>query len=195
MNLFSPNPIPFNATAALLGAALALGACTSGVSLNEVPVETRTPSPNAGGSTASTQTQQTAPQSQVTTVQAGQADSANAADAAALNRIGRVVYFDFDSFVVRDEGKPVVDAHARALGANRGRRMVVEGHTDERGGREYNLALGQKRAQAVASALTLLGASPSQLEAVSFGKERPADQGATEGAWAKNRRAEIRDAR
>jgi peptidoglycan-associated lipoprotein len=131
----------------------------------------------------------------VATVRAGQAESADAADAAVLNRVGRVVYFDFDSFVVRDDGKPVIDAHARALTANRARRMVIEGHTDERGGREYNLALGQKRAQAVVDSLRLLGANPNQLEAVSFGKERPADQGANEAAWAKNRRAEIRDVR
>jgi peptidoglycan-associated lipoprotein len=89
----------------------------------------------------------------------------------------------------------VVDAHAKALVANRGRRMVVEGHTDERGGREYNLALGQKRALAVVKALTLLGASASQLEAVSYGEERAAVQASTEEAWAKNRRAELKDAK
>jgi peptidoglycan-associated lipoprotein len=69
----------------------------------------------------------------------------------------------------------------------------VEGHTDERGGREYNLALGQKRAEAVARSLTLLGAADAQLEAVSFGEERPAVQGSDEAAWAKNRRAELKD--
>ena len=69
--------------------------------------------------------------------------------------------------------------------------MSVEGHTDERGGREYNLALGQKRAEAVAKSLALLGADDNQLEAVSFGKERPAVQGSDEAAWAKNRRAEL----
>ena len=69
--------------------------------------------------------------------------------------------------------------------------MVVEGHTDERGGREYNLALGQKRAESVTKALALLGAADSQIEAVSFGKERPAAQGNDEAAWAKNRRAEL----
>jgi peptidoglycan-associated lipoprotein len=179
---------------AVLGVALVLGGCASGVDLKEAaPVETRTPSAHAGGGAAAPAAP--AAQSQVATVRAGQAESAEAADAAALNRVGRVVYFDFDSFVVRDDGKPVIDAHARALTANRARRMVIEGHTDERGGREYNLALGQKRAQAVVDALRLLGANPNQLEAVSFGKERPADQGANEAAWAKNRRAEIRDVR
>ena len=81
----------------------------------------------------------------------------------------------------------------RALAANRQRRLVVEGHTDDRGGREYNLALGQKRAEAVAKSLVLLGAADAQVEAVSFGKERPADPGQTEEAWAKNRRAELKD--
>jgi peptidoglycan-associated lipoprotein len=73
--------------------------------------------------------------------------------------------------------------------------MVIEGHTDERGGREYNLALGQKRAEAVLRALVMLGAADNQLEAVSFGKERPAVQGSDEAAWAQNRRAELKDRR
>jgi len=107
--------------------------------------------------------------------------------------VGRIVYFDFDSYAVRDDGRPVVEAHARLLTANRARKMTVEGHTDERGGREYNLALGQKRAEAVVRALTLLGATDAQLEAVSFGEERPSAQGSDEAAWAKNRRAELKD--
>ena len=84
-------------------------------------------------------------------------------------------------------------SNAKALVANAGRKLTVEGHTDERGGTEYNLALGQKRAQAVVKALALLGAKEAQLEAVSFGKERPADAGHDEAAWAKNRRAELKD--
>jgi peptidoglycan-associated lipoprotein len=79
------------------------------------------------------------------------------------------------------------------MSADRKRRMIVEGHTDERGGREYNLALGQKRADAVVRSMVLLGAQDGQLEAVSFGKERPAAQGSDEAAWAKNRRAELKD--
>jgi peptidoglycan-associated lipoprotein len=73
------------------------------------------------------------------------------------------------------------------------KKMVIEGHTDERGGREYNLALGQRRAEAVARSLMLLGVSDSQIEAVSFGKERPVNDGHDEAAWAKNRRAELKD--
>jgi peptidoglycan-associated lipoprotein len=127
----------------------------------------------------------------VATVQAGQ-PSSRGADVLPPG-VGRIVYFDFDSFVVRDDGRAVVEAHARLLNANRSRKMIVEGHTDERGGREYNLALGQKRAEAVARSLTLLGANDAQLEAVSFGEERPAVQGSDEAAWAKNRRAELKD--
>jgi peptidoglycan-associated lipoprotein len=109
--------------------------------------------------------------------------------------MSRIVYFDFDSFVIRNEARPVIEAHARVLTADRARRMVIEGHTDDRGGREYNVALGQKRAEAVLRALVMLGASDAQLEAVSFGKERPAVQGADEAAWAQNRRAELKDRR
>jgi peptidoglycan-associated lipoprotein len=109
--------------------------------------------------------------------------------------MGRIVYFDFDSFVIRNDARPVIEAHARVLTADRARRMVIEGHTDERGGREYNLALGQKRAEAVLRALVMLGASDAQLEAVSFGKERAAVQGSDEAAWAQNRRAELKDRR
>ena len=105
----------------------------------------------------------------------------------------RIVYFDFDSFVIKDQFKGMLDGHAKVLAANRGKRMVVEGHADERGSREYNLALGQKRAEAVVQSLELLGVGEKQLEAVSFGEERPAVQGSDEAAWARNRRAELKD--
>ena len=105
----------------------------------------------------------------------------------------RIVYFDFDSFVVKDEYRPMLEAHAKVLSANRSKRMMLEGHTDERGGREYNLALGQKRAEAVLKSMVLLGVQDNQLEAVSFGEEKPAVPGSDEAAWAKNRRVELKD--
>jgi peptidoglycan-associated lipoprotein len=105
----------------------------------------------------------------------------------------RVVYFDFDSFVIKDEFKGLLDSHAKVLARSSGKHMVIEGHTDERGGREYNLALGQKRAESVLKSLTLLGVPESQLEAVSFGEEKPAATGSDESAWALNRRAELKD--
>jgi peptidoglycan-associated lipoprotein len=101
------------------------------------------------------------------------------------------VFFDFDSFVVKSEYQPVVEAHGKYLATNKGRRIVVEGNTDERGGREYNLALGQKRAEAVKQRLMLLGATDGQIETVSFGKEKPRATGSNEEAWAQNRRADI----
>ena len=158
-----------------------LAGCGSNVKLDDkqTPVETRTPTavnPGAGAGGTS--------QSQVTSVDL----TKNAA--AAQGNLPRVVYFDFDSFVVKDEFRPTIDAHAKVL-ADRKKKLAIEGHTDERGGREYNLALGQKRAEAVAKSLSLLGAQETQLEAVSFGKERPAATGSDEAAWAKNRRAEL----
>jgi peptidoglycan-associated lipoprotein len=106
--------------------------------------------------------------------------------------LDRVIYFDFDSYAVKDEFRPIVEAHAKLLKENSGAKEVAEGHTDERGGSEYNLALGQKRAEAVVQQMKVLGVGDSQLEAVSYGKERPAVDGHDEAAWAKNRRVELR---
>jgi peptidoglycan-associated lipoprotein len=103
----------------------------------------------------------------------------------------RSVYFDFDSFNVKDEYKPTIEAHGRYLQQNRSARMTVQGNTDERGSREYNIALGQKRADAVKRMLTLLGAQESQVESVSFGKEKPRAQGHDESSYAENRRDDI----
>jgi peptidoglycan-associated lipoprotein len=103
----------------------------------------------------------------------------------------RSVYFDFDSFVVKDEYRPLVEAHARYLQSHRNARMTVQGNTDERGSREYNIALGQKRADAVKRMMTLLGAQDSQIETTSFGEERPKNPGHDESAWAENRRDDI----
>jgi peptidoglycan-associated lipoprotein len=105
--------------------------------------------------------------------------------------VSRVIYFDYDSYTVREDARPSIDAYGKTLAANRAKKLSVEGHTDDRGGREYNLALGQKRAEAVVRALTVSGATDSQLEAVSFGKERPAATGADEAVYAKNRRVEL----
>lgn len=160
---------------------IALAGCASKVPLddssNKAPVSQAQPTnPNANASA-----------SRVAPVEASPTNTAQSTD------VPRIVYFDFDSFVVKDDFRNVVEAHAKRLSANRQLREVVEGHTDERGGSEYNLALGQKRAAAVVKSLTLLGAQAEQLEAVSFGKERPASEGHDESAWAKNRRAELKD--
>jgi peptidoglycan-associated lipoprotein len=103
----------------------------------------------------------------------------------------RSVFFDYDSNVVKDEFRPVVSAHAKYLSSNGSRRVTIQGNTDERGSREYNLALGQRRADAVKQMMTLLGAQPTQIETVSFGEEKPRAQGSTEQAFSENRRADI----
>jgi peptidoglycan-associated lipoprotein len=103
----------------------------------------------------------------------------------------RSVYFDFDSFVVRDEFKPLVEAHAKFLSQNRNARMTIQGNTDERGSREYNIALGQRRSDAVKRMMVLLGATEVQIETVSFGKEKPRNSGHDESAWAENRRDDM----
>ncbi len=103
----------------------------------------------------------------------------------------RSVYFDFDSYVVRDDAKSVVDNHSTYLSKNKTRKVLIQGNTDERGGTEYNLALGQKRAEAVRKAMVALNVSDSQLEAVSLGKEKPKAPGHDEAAWTENRRADI----
>lgn len=117
--------------------------------------------------------------------------SQSAIDKAGPQGVGRVVYFDYDSYVIKPEAQSLIEAHARFIKAGAARKAVIEGHTDERGGREYNLALGQRRAEAVRRALGLLGVSDNQIEAVSFGEEKPAVQGYGEDAYSKNRRAEI----
>jgi peptidoglycan-associated lipoprotein len=173
-------------TLSTLVLAALLAGCASSVKLDEVPVESRNPTGAAVGTGSSSASSAGTGQSKVTTV-----DLPRSADPAA--GVGRIVYFDFDSYVIKDDYKALVEGHAKALAANRGKKITVEGHTDERGGSEYNLALGQKRAEAVVRSLTLLGANLDQLEPVSFGKERPAVQGSDEAAWAKNRRAELKD--
>ena len=105
--------------------------------------------------------------------------------------MARVVLFDYDSYVIRSDYQSLIEAHARFIKASPARKVMLEGHTDDRGGREYNLALGQKRAEAVSRALGLLGVPNTQMEAVSFGKEKPAAPGNSEDAFAQNRRVEL----
>ena len=156
----------FTTTLALIAAA-ALAGCASGVKLDDkaAPVESR--STGAAGSSGAS----TAGSS------ANRVASVDLTKNAAAAELARVVYFDYDSFVVKEEFRPVVEAQAKVLSSDRTKKLSIEGHTDERGGSEYNLALGQKRAESVAKALKLLGVNDGQVEAVSFGKERPAAQG------------------
>ena len=159
--------------------------CSSGVKLNDVPVEDKGASGTLGAGSGSGSAG--ASQSGVTPVDIG----SSAANAAGPQNVARIVYFDFDSYVIRSDFQSAIEAHSRFLKANPARKVVIEGHTDDRGGREYNLALGQRRAEAVRRTLGLLGVTDNQVETVSFGKEKPAVQGSDESAMAQNRRAEI----
>ncbi len=103
----------------------------------------------------------------------------------------RSVYFEFDSFVVEDKYKAQIEAHAKYLANNRTAKITLQGHTDERGSREYNIALGQKRAEAVKRVMILMGAQEVVIETVSYGKEKPKREGHDEAAWAENRRVDI----
>jgi peptidoglycan-associated lipoprotein len=103
----------------------------------------------------------------------------------------RVIYFDFDSSEIRGDGTDIVAAHAKHLASGSALKVRLEGHTDERGSREYNIGLGERRAQAVRRALLLQGAGEPQLSTVSYGEERPAAAGSDESGWQRNRRVEI----
>ena len=192
-------------TGALAAAVALLAGCESPSKVSNAalaPVETRSPvataaGAGAAGTAATSATASGTSQSAVSTVNLATPRSGTAGAAAGAAAMAaptqRIVYFDFDSFVIKDEFQSLLDGHAKVLARTSGKRMVIEGHTDERGGREYNLALGQKRAEAVVKSLTLLGVPEKQLEAVSFGEERPAATGGEESAWARNRRAELKD--
>ena len=159
-----------------------LAACSSNVKLDEVPVESRTATPvtaQPGTSGAAS-----------TGVEPVEIMANNNAVPGPVG-IAKIIYFDYDSFTLKPEFQGAVEAHAKYMAANKIRKMAIEGHTDERGGREYNLALGQKRAETVRRALGLLGVTDAQVEAVSFGKEKPAAAGSDEASLAKNRRAEL----
>ncbi|TSE35377.1 peptidoglycan-associated lipoprotein Pal [Tepidimonas charontis] len=167
--------------------AAVLAGCSS-VKLDEsqAPVSERSAVPVTAGSSAAGASGAAVENRTVVPVQTGSAEMAQPPA-----NVERVIYFDFDSYVVKPEYVGTLEAHARFLNADRSRRVVLEGHTDERGGREYNLALGQKRAEAVRRALALMGVQEAQMEAVSFGKEKPAVAGSGEEVWARNRRVEL----
>ena len=149
----------------------ALAACHSGVKLdegaNKGPV-TNKPNPNA-----------------VATVNVDPLNDPNSPLAK------RSIYFDFDSYAVRDDYQPLLQQHSQYLKSHPERHVLIQGNTDERGTSEYNLALGQKRAEAVRRAMSLLGVADTQMEAVSLGKEKPQATGHDEASWAQNRRADL----
>ncbi len=182
------SPKRYLALAGALVITASLVACASSVPLDEVPVVDRAATavtPLAQGAVAPPASSGGVDQRSVSPVQV------SPTEAPQPEAMARVVYFDYDSFEVKPEFASMLEAHAKYLVADGKRRLALEGHTDERGGREYNLALGQKRAEAVRRALTLLGVNDKQVEPVSFGEEKPAASGFTEDAYAKNRRVEF----
>ena len=166
-------------------AALVAG-CSSGVDLDNVPVEDKTGAPLSTSGANGANSGNTG-QSGVRGVDLTQSGR----DGAGPVGVSRIVYFDYDSYVIKSDYQSLVEAHARYMKSGSMPKVVIEGHTDERGGREYNLALGQKRAEAVRRSLGLLGVPDGQMEAVSFGKEKLAAQGSSEDIHAQNRRAEL----
>jgi peptidoglycan-associated lipoprotein len=158
-------------------AALSLAACAS---------KPPKPAPNAAGANSGVGGQGASSANAT----AGNPDDETAGPQGGL-LVNRIVYFDFDSSEIKGAGTDLVAAHAKYLAANPTARVRLEGHTDERGSREYNIGLGERRAQAVRRALLLQGAADVQISTVSYGEERPAVPGHDEASWAKNRRVEI----
>jgi peptidoglycan-associated lipoprotein len=167
----------FKSVAFIISSAALLTACSSPVKLNDTPVVEKTPTPVAQADSRD-----------IRPVETGSVDPLNDPKGVLANRS---VYFDFDSFVVREDGKPVVANHSGFLTKSKNRSVLIQGNTDERGGTEYNLALGQKRAEAVRRSMASQGVADSQMEAVSLGEEKPKATGSGDEAWAENRRADI----
>jgi len=171
---------------------LALAACSSAIKLDDPPAQAGTDSsspearagqgPGASGSPLGSER----PIAQVTID-----PSKDALNDPKGPLAKRSIYFDFDSYSIRDEFKPVIENHSRFLIANKNRKLIIQGNTDEKGSREYNLALGQKRAEAVRRAMTALGVNDAQLEAVSLGEEKPKATGTDDTSLAENRRADL----
>lgn len=146
------------------------------------------PAPEA---TAPQSTMQPRPSAEAVPVPAQQGFQGNPLDDPDSLLSKRVIYFDFDQAEIQPEYRRIIQAHAEYLIANGNARVVLEGHTDERGSREYNMGLGERRANAVRSLFTLQGVSGSQVSTVSFGEERPVAMGQNEDSWRLNRRVEI----
>jgi peptidoglycan-associated lipoprotein len=143
---------------------------------------------NSSAPDAASGAQPAAPANQVS---AAQPSARPASPAASASVVKRSVYFDFDESTIKPEFQPIIAQNATLLGNDSKRGVRVEGNTDERGSKEYNLALGNKRAASVARAMQVLGVAPSRVEVLSFGEERPRAKGHDEAAWAENRRVDI----
>jgi peptidoglycan-associated lipoprotein len=153
--------------------------------------ETRTDAPVTDRSTATPPTASTSPGSTTRPQQSASVAGDPLRDPSNILS-KRSVFFDYDSNAVKDEYRGLVQAHSRYLGDKRDTRIRIEGNCDERGSREYNLALGQRRAEAVKKVMTVLGVSDGRIETTSYGEEKPMAQGHDEQSWSQNRRADIK---
>ena len=160
----------------LISVVAILAGCASGVKLDDVQVDDRSGGASGQAAVNGLNSRNLGAMQGIKTGPAG---------------VDHIIYFDLDSYTVKSEYQSVLEAHSRFLRADRNRRVNLEGHTDERGGSEYNLALGQKRSDAVRRALSALGVPEGQMESVSFGKEKPVAQGSDESAYSQNRRAAL----
>ena len=174
--------LSFKKASLALVAAAVLAGCSSAPSLDNAPVEDKGAATAAGGAGAGG-----AGQSGVGGVDL----NASGANGQGPVGVARVIYFDFDSYTVKPDFQSTLDQHAKFLKANPSRKVMLEGNTDERGSREYNLGLGERRGNAVQGALSTAGASSAQLNVVSYGEERPVCTESNEECWARNRRAEL----
>ena len=172
-----------------MAAALLLSACGTKEPPSTIKVEDRSPSPTSTASTTNTpstrSTESTGTATRTTTPSVDPLKDPNSP----LSK--RVVYFDYDKDAVKAEFAGLVQAHATYLSQNRARKIRLEGHADERGSREYNMALGQRRADAVRKAAAVLGVGNDRIETISFGEDKPKSNGHDEASWAQNRRVEI----
>jgi peptidoglycan-associated lipoprotein len=165
-----------------LAVAAALAACGSNEVKQDVPVTERSAGTATPPTTGSTGTTSGLPRTDVSSTSLTTGELAK-----------RSVYFDFDSNAVKDEFRPLVQAHSKYMTSDkRDSKIRIEGNCDERGSREYNLALGQRRAESVKKVMTVLGVQDGRIETVSYGEEKPMGQGHDEAAWAQNRRADIK---
>ena len=171
-----------NKFAAFAVLATLVAACSSTPTTKDVPVSDRTsaPPPSAAGPTS------------ITTPATTASISANPLRDPSNILSKRSVYFDFDSNAVKDEYRGLVQAHSKYMTDRRDSKIRIEGNCDERGSREYNLALGQRRAEAVKKVMAVLGVSDARVETISYGEEKPVAPGHDEAAWAQNRRADIK---
>jgi peptidoglycan-associated lipoprotein len=188
----TPRTASFLAPLVALIAAFALAACSSSVKLDEpAPVEDRSKTTDAAAGSGATAGSASGGGTERPVAQVTVDPSKDPLNDPNSPLAKRSIYFDFDSFTIKDEFRPVVEAHAKYLVTNKARKIVIQGNTDERGSREYNLALGQKRSEAVRKSLAALGVAEAQVEAVSLGEEKPKATGSDEASWAENRRADI----